>query len=163
MTSTCLKLDLASTLSDIANKFRRALECSPQGWSLSNQCVHTTKLLAIYLRKEFPEMVSSVEWVQASADGSSSNQYGHSWLEVDGYVMDLTMDQFNIEMMGEFGHKVNINVPYLPVDVCLKEDSVQRKVFKSFIHNKIDKEFSILDRFDVIEHLYEIDRLKSYM
>jgi hypothetical protein len=146
-----------------ASRFRYALEQSKVEWSPLNQCVITTILFAIYLRKEFPEMISEVIWIQAWTDRRLKTTHGHSWLEVDGYLIDITMDQFNSDPTNSFNKDVNANAPYLQTYSCRKEDSIQRKVFKSFKRNIIDKEFSILDEHDVMSHVDKIERLKKYL
>jgi hypothetical protein len=146
-----------------ATRFRYALEQSEDGWSPLNKCVITTVLFAIYLREEFPEMVSEVIWIQAMTDKRFKINHGHSWLEVDGYVIDITMDQFNSDPTGSFNKDVNANAPYLQAYACRKENSIQRRVFKSFEPNIIDKEFSILDKYDVMHRIDEIERIKKYM
>ncbi len=108
-------------------------------------------------------MVSEVTWVDACTDRRLKVKHGHSWLEVDGYLVDITMDQFNIDPSNSFNKQVNANAPYLTTYVCLKENSIQRKVFKSFTHNVIDEEFSILNKYDVMSHVDEIEQLKKYL
>jgi hypothetical protein len=39
---------------------------------------------------------------------------GHSWLEIDDYVVGIIMDQFNADKTKEFIKAVNANTPYLP-------------------------------------------------
>jgi hypothetical protein len=146
-----------------ASRFRYAIEQSNTEWSPLGQCVHTTILLAVYLRKEFPEIISEINWVQAWTDRRLKVNHGHSWLEVDGYLVDITMDQFNTDPTNSFNKHVNANAPYLSTYACIAKNSIQRKVFKSFTHNLIDEEFSILDKYDVMSHVDEIERLKKYL
>jgi hypothetical protein len=108
-------------------------------------------------------MISKVIWVDASTDRRLKVTHGHSWLEVDDYLIDMTMDQFNYDEANSFNKDVNANAPYLSTCVCRAKDSIQRKVFKSFIHNVIDEDFSILDEYDVMEHVDEISQLKAFM
>lgn len=108
-------------------------------------------------------MISNVTWIDAFTDRRYKKKHGHSWLEVDGYLIDLTMDQFNHDKDNAFCKAVNANAPYQPVYACLKEESIQRKVFKSYECNEIDESFSVLDKSDVREHLYEIEQLKQYL
>lgn len=150
-------------LNSKASRFRYALEQSSEEWSPLNQCVITTILLAVYLRKEFPGLISEMSWIQAWTDKRLKINHGHSWLEVDGYLIDITMDQFNNDPTNSFNKHVNDNAPYLTTYACNTKDSIQRKVFKTFTYNVIDEEFSILDELDVKSHVDEIERLKKYL
>lgn len=54
-------------------------------------CGDTTKLLGLYLKQKYD---ISTEYVSATGLGDNQDQ-SHAWLICDGYIIDITADQFN--------------------------------------------------------------------
>jgi hypothetical protein len=153
-----------NTLHSLATRFRYALERNANSeYSPVSMCVHTTLLLSIHIHKRFPDLNVPVYWVKASTDLRRKIKTGHSWLEVGGILVDITMDQFNSDERAEFSADINANAPYLTAYSCDPSNSIHSKLFKSHEYTEIEKDLS---QFDIHQHgmlISELSDLEEYL
>lgn len=102
-------------LDQLAEKFRIALQqeqtsdIAPLFDSFPNNCCeHTSVLFGYFLNIKMPEL--TVEIIRGVKRTDECDLEYHLWLEVDGLIYDLTVDQFeecNIPVYGATLHPLN--------------------------------------------------------
>ncbi len=105
-----------------------------------DHCLQTSYFLAFYLNKKYPEV--QFQLICGVAEGENPiDDVVHWWLECEGFIIDITADQFNV---GEFGLAIVNCRPYKRIHYGPITSHPQRQVFK-----KIDKS----------SHLFSVDNL----
>ncbi|WP_350225412.1 hypothetical protein [Vibrio parahaemolyticus] len=101
-------------IAKLAECFRAAIEASDIADLLpffkhfpQNCCEHTSVFLGFYINLVFPELETEI--VRGRKESVHGLQY-HFWLEINGQVVDLTVDQFkgyNVPIYAENTHPLS--------------------------------------------------------
>ncbi|MCG9738826.1 hypothetical protein L1D32_11705 [Shewanella insulae] len=117
-----------------------------------NACKHASIFLCYHLETCGLDVPIDVVF---GVSNKRDRKVGHWWIEVGGYLIDLTADQFNIIEENELSYKIRAGRSFLPVYCCPITKAPHHRIFscvdqQSFTWNidEIDEvyiEFLVLD------------------
>ncbi|NOI27861.1 hypothetical protein [Vibrio coralliilyticus] len=123
-----------------AKYLRNAMElCAKEASALPtpNFPVMNCKFASLLLAYHYFQLFDDIEINMVS--GFSENMVSHVWLEIEGYVFDVTGDQYNIIEDEQLNPKVTLNRPYPKVHV--------EEIGLSYLYQLFDKtEHLLLER-----------------
>ncbi len=118
-----------------------------------NACKPISMLFAYHLQKL--GLDTSIECVLGFSSRRTDN-IGHWWVQVNGVLIDLTADQFNVIQDGDLSYKLKMHRPYESVYCCDVSKSPHRLVFK------IDQRNSFVFNCDDLHSDYFFDFERAY-
>ncbi|WP_080157527.1 hypothetical protein [Photobacterium piscicola] len=107
-----------------------------------NSCQGASILLGMMLKEKYPS--SQVIYVK----GEDTNNYCHYWLEVDGFIFDITADQFDEVELPIYGE---ISQPLLTKFPILSKTSISKELLISDVTNETYNQFMKMNLNDYLE------------
>ncbi len=106
-------------------------------------CYNSCYLMALHIFKNTNH--TSIELVAGYVSGGSE-VIGHCWLEVEGILVDITSEQYNILREEELSSNILDRRPFLPIYCIDVNLASHHDIFSDLTREVIDRSFSQLTR-----------------